>query len=78
MKILVFAKPGAKRATVKKLEDLVPGFDAAFSVAVKEPAEDGRANHAIEAALAEHFNIPVSLVRIVAGQTARRKVVITS
>jgi uncharacterized protein YggU (UPF0235/DUF167 family) len=78
MKILIFAKPGAKRMHVKKLEDIVPGFDASFSVAVKEPAEEGRANRAIEAALAEYFHIPVSSARIVAGQAARRKVVIIS
>ncbi|MGB7958055.1 MAG: DUF167 domain-containing protein [Minisyncoccia bacterium] len=78
MKILVFAKPGAKRAVVKKLEDLVPGFDESFSVSVKEPAEDGRANRAVEIALAEHFHIPAASVRIVAGQTARKKIVIIS
>jgi uncharacterized protein YggU (UPF0235/DUF167 family) len=78
MKILVFAKPGAKRALVKKMEDLVPGFDASFSVAVKEPAEDGRANRAIEKALAEYLKVPVSSVHIIAGHTARRKVIIIS
>jgi uncharacterized protein YggU (UPF0235/DUF167 family) len=78
MKILVFAKPGAKRTSVKKMEDLVPGFDASFSVAVKEQAEAGRANRAIEAALAEHFSVPVSSVRIVAGHTGRKKVIVIS
>jgi hypothetical protein len=78
MKILVFAKPGAKCPSVKKMEDLMPGFDATFSVAVKEPAEDGRANRAVEKALAEHFHVPVFSVRIVAGHTARRKMVIIS
>ncbi len=48
MKILVFAKPGAHHASIAKIEGLAPGFDACFSVAVKEPAEDGRVNHAIE------------------------------
>lgn len=78
MKILVFAKPGARREAIKKLEDLVPGFDESFSVAVREPAEDGRANRAVEAALAEHFHIPVSSVRIVAGHTGRKKVAVVS
>jgi uncharacterized protein YggU (UPF0235/DUF167 family) len=75
MKVLVFAKPGAKRASVKKLENLIPGFDACFSVAVREPAEDNRANDAIRAALAEHFHVPVSSVKIMSGRTARKKVV---
>lgn len=75
MKILVFARPGAKRASIKKMENLVPGFDACFSVLVKEPAEGGRANRAIETALAEHFKTSVLSVKIVAGRTTRKKVV---
>ena len=78
MKILIFAKPRARRAGVKTMENLIPGFDACFSVAVKEPAEDGRANRAIEAALAEHFHIPVTSVRIIAGHTSRKKAAIIS
>jgi len=78
MKILVFAKPGARRADIKKMENLMPGFDASFSIAVKEPAEDGRANQAIEKALAEYFGTPVSSVRIMTGRTARRKVLLIS
>ena len=76
MKILVFAKPAAKRTAVEKLENIVPGFDASFSVAVKEPAQDGRANRAIEAALAEHFHVPATSVRIVTGHTSHKKVVV--
>ena len=76
MKILVFAKPGAKRASVKEADNLVPGFDASLSVAVKEPAEDGWANRAIEAALAEYFGSPVSAVSIIAGKTTRKKIVL--
>lgn len=76
MKILIFAKPGAKRAGIKKMKDLVPGFDACFSIAVRELAEDGCANRAIEAALAEYFSISVSSIKIVAGKTSRKKVVI--
>lgn len=78
MKILVLAKPGAKCTSVKKMENLMPGFDASFSVAVQEPAEDGRANRAIETALADYFHVSVSLVRIVMGHTIRRKVVVIS
>lgn len=78
MKILVFAKPGAKRASVKEMENLIPGFGACLAVAVRELAEDGRANRAILAALAEHFGVTVSSVRIVAGHAARKKVVVIS
>lgn len=78
MKILIFAKPGAKRVFIKKMENLVPGFDACFSVAVKEPAEDGRANRAIEAALAKHFDAPASSIKIIAGNTSHRKIAVIS
>ena len=76
MKILVFAKPGAKRASVKKMEDLIPGFDACFSVAVHAPAQDGAANRAVEAALAEYFHVPISSVCIATGHSARKKIVV--
>ena len=78
MKILVLAKPGAKHASVKEIENLVPGFDASFSVAVKEPARDGRANFAVEVALAEHFGAAVSSIHIVAGKTTHKKIVVIS
>ncbi len=78
MKILVFAKPGARRASVEKMENLIPGFDACFSVAVRAPAQDGAANRAVEAALAEYFHVPVSSVHIATGHSARKKIVILS
>jgi len=76
MKILVFAKPGAKRAKVEKMENLIPGYNACFSVSVKAPAENGRANEAVLAALAEYVHVPTTSLRLVAGHTARRKVVV--
>ena len=78
MKILVLAKPGARRTVCEELANLVPGFDACFSVAVREPARDGAANRAVEAALAARFGVPVSRVRIISGQTGRKKIVVVS
>lgn len=78
MKIQVKAKPGAKHAEVRveKTEGLfTKGGEPRFTVAVKEPAVDGRANRAIAEALAEYFKVPVSRVRIVSGFTSREKVV---
>lgn len=46
-----------------------------FMVSVKEPAVDGRANRAIEKALAAHFKVPLSFVRIVRGHSAKEKIV---
>lgn len=67
MRILVKAKPGAKVPSVKNV-------DGKFFVAVKEHATEGRANRAIEKAIAKHFKVSPSRVRVVSGHTAREKV----
>ncbi len=76
MKIFVRAKPGAKVPRVEEITGLFKtGKDRQFVVAVKEPAKEGKANRAIERALSEYFNVPVSRIRIVSGQTSRDKVI---
>ncbi len=42
-------------------------------VAVTDPPEDGRANRAVCAVLAEALGLPTSAVRVAAGATAREK-----
>ncbi len=69
MKILVKAKAGAKRESVEKLDE------GTFVVAVKVRAEEGKANEAIERALAKHLGVPRSAVRIIKGFHSRQKVV---
>jgi uncharacterized protein YggU (UPF0235/DUF167 family) len=86
MKIFVKAKPGAKQSYIK--EDPAGLFDGngkngrpsavperRFVVAVTERAIQGRANDAIVRALAEYFHVPRAAVRIVAGTTAKEKIV---
>jgi len=76
MKISVRAKPGAKTPRVEEVTGLFKNAaERQFVVAVKEPAKEGKANRAIERALAEYFSVPPSQVRIVSGQTSRDKVV---
>jgi len=76
MRIFVRAKPGVKKAYVKETTDLFEkSGERHFVVAVGERAVDGKANRAIEHALAEHFNVAPSRVRIVSGTTAKEKVV---
>lgn len=76
MKILVKAKPGAKTPRVTETTDLfAKDGQRRFTVAVREPATEGRANRAIERALAEHFGVPPSRVAIVKGHASREKVV---
>ena len=69
MKIFVKAKPGARKEFVEKIDE------TNFVVAVKEPAKEGRANWAIERALARHFKVSPSQVRIISGQKSRQKLV---
>lgn len=85
MKIVIRARPGARQAYVKRIEEeglfgptgsgKGKGGAARFVVAVKEPAVDGRANRAIEKALAEYLGVTPSRVRIVAGHSAKEKTV---
>lgn len=68
MRIIVHAKPSTK---VERVEGIGPHE---FIVAVKEPPREGRANAAIIGALAEHFGVPSSRVRLVSGFTSRQKI----
>jgi uncharacterized protein len=68
VKISVKAKPGAKVAQVKDVE-------GGLHVAVKEPAAGGKANRAIEKAVARHLGVAPSRVSIVSGHTSHTKVV---
>jgi len=69
MKIFVTAKPKSKKVYVKEIDK------ENFVVAVKEVAEDGKANDAIIRALAEHLQIEPYQLRITSGHSARRKIV---
>ncbi len=91
MRVFVKAKPGAKKESITKIDVSTEGLfekrgrdddhgesgraGMHFIVAVKEPAIDGRANRAIERALAEYFKVPLSRVRMVRGHSAKQKVV---
>jgi uncharacterized protein (TIGR00251 family) len=68
-RISVTVKPSARRAVVTKISD------SEFQVAVMAPARDGRANAALIEALAEYFAVPKSVVKILHGDHARRKLV---
>ena len=68
MKIFVFSKPSAKKTNIEKIND------SHYAIAVKERPIKGKANTAIARALAKHFNIPPSDVRLVSGAHSKRKV----
>jgi hypothetical protein len=64
--VAVRVKPGAR----------VPGIERdgeTLVVAVREPARENAANEAVRRALAAHFAVAPSRVRLVRGATARVK-----
>lgn len=80
MRIIVKAKAGAKKEMVERVTSpdiSLFGHQAEmeiYKVSVKEPPVDGRANNAIVRVLAQHFGVAPSMVRIVSGQSAKRKI----
>lgn len=67
-RITVFAHPRAKQARV------VPAMDGTFHIYVTEPPESGRANNAIQKALADYIDLPPSRVQLISGQSYKQKV----
>jgi hypothetical protein len=68
MMISVKAKPGAREEKVEKIDE------TSFTVSVKEPPVQGRANAAIAKALAEYFKVSKSQVRLVTGFSSKQKI----
>jgi hypothetical protein len=69
VKISVKVKPNAKTVLVEKTGD------GAYTVRVKAPAKEGKANNAVIEALSEYFARPKSRITILRGQTGKNKVV---
>ena len=67
-------KPGASRVAVLGRTILADGVEAVV-VAVSAPPEDGKANAAVIALLAKSWRLPKSRIGVVAGATARTKLV---
>ena len=61
--------PDAKREFIDRLPQ------GAYHIAVKEPAEDGRANMRMREILAEYFNVSVKDVHILRGAKTHGKIV---
>ena len=69
MKYFVKAKPSSKNPFIVQKDA------THFEIAVKEPPIDGKANEAVEKALAEYLDRPPSEVRVMKGATSKNKVV---
>jgi uncharacterized protein YggU (UPF0235/DUF167 family) len=68
MKIFVSVKARSKIERVQQQDQ------HHYTVCVKEPPVDNKANEAVVAALAEHFAISKSRIRLVSGHTSRQKI----
>jgi uncharacterized protein (TIGR00251 family) len=68
-KLWVTVKPQSKKSEVKKISA------GEYAVSVNAPAREGKANEAVIELLADYFSIPKSTIRIVRGQTVRRKLI---
>ena len=68
MKIQVTVKPNSKTEEVSQEGD-------GFTVKVKEPPKEGKANQAVIKLLAEHFGVPRCQVRILSGFKSKNKVI---
>jgi hypothetical protein len=80
MKVIVKAKSNAKVEKVERVSQPALDFGnnrselVVYKVSVKEPPIDGRANKAIEKALAEYFDVAISQVVLISGQTSKQKI----
>jgi uncharacterized protein len=62
-------KPGARLEALTKLED------GSYVASVNAPPVDGKANAAVVALVAAHFDLPKARVRIKSGAAGRQKLV---
>lgn len=67
MRIAIIAHPNAKRPRIE--EDLL----GTLHVYVNAPPLEGKANRAIEEALAEHFKVKRTQVDLISGQKSKNK-----
>ncbi len=63
----VHAQPGARR------ERIVGMHGEAVKIATREPAQDGKANAAIERMIAAILEVPPADVKVASGQRSRKK-----
>ena len=69
MRIFIHTKPRSRHSRVERIDD------THYVVAVTAPPVDGKANEAVLEAIALHFHLRKSDVRLISGQSSRKKVV---
>ncbi len=68
LRVSIHATPGAK------LNQVGGSYDGALRIAVTAKADKGKANQAIAKVLAGAVGVKLSQIRLISGQTNRRKV----
>ena len=69
MRIRIRVKPRSRSDKVQMTGD------GEWTVSVRAPAQEGKANRALIAALAAHFSVSRSRVKILRGETSKTKIV---
>ena len=69
IRIWVTAKPQSKRQELKRISD------GEYVVSIHAPAREGKANRAVIELLAEHFSVPRLSIKIIRGESSKRKLV---
>jgi uncharacterized protein (TIGR00251 family) len=68
MKIFVRVKPNMKEERIEKVGEV-------FTVSVKDPAREGKANEALIYILSRYFKVPKSHIIILSGFKSKNKVI---
>lgn len=80
MRIIVKAKPKSKKESMERVNqpmlDLSLGGQelVEYKVSVKEVPVAGKANEAIIKALAKYFEVAPSLIKLISGNTSKKKI----
>jgi hypothetical protein len=69
MRLRIRVQPNSRRPGVEQLPD------GTLKVRVSAPAHEGKANKAVIEALARHFRVPKTHIRILHGEATRNKLV---
>lgn len=65
MKLTVYVKPNSKKVFIRKEENGV------LTIAVREPALEGKANEAVIESISKEMKVPKSKIRILSGQKTK-------
>ena len=69
MRITVKVKPNSKTDSIEKTGE------GEYTVRVKAPAKEGKANDAVIKALGEYFGVPKSRIKVARGLGSRNKII---